>query len=95
MHTGNGCQISGDVPCSILHLMAQDHGAYTDGAIIGGITSLWADSRVRMALTLCYGGGMGTPRFLFEVLPDLFPPFLTVIECELWGKFLSKKEKGS
>jgi len=48
-----------------------------------------------MALTLCYGGGMGTPRFLFEVLPDLFPPFLTVIECELWGKFLSKKEKGS
>jgi len=36
---------------------------------------------------------MGSSRFLFEVLPDLFPyGFLSEIEIELWAKFLEEKK---
>jgi len=36
---------------------------------------------------------MGASRFLYEVLPDLFPyDFLSLIEIELWAKFLDEKK---
>ena len=36
---------------------------------------------------------MGASRFLYEVLPDLFPyGFLSEIEIELWAKFLEDKK---
>lgn len=34
-------------------------------------------------------------RFLFEVLPDLFPPRLTEIETGLWARYFEDKERRS
>ena len=39
------------------------------------------------ALALCDLKG----RFLFEVLPDRFPPRLTDVECDLWGRYYEAK----
>lgn len=33
-------------------------------------------------------------RMLFELLPDLFPPFLTDTERALWGKFYEELNDG-
>ncbi|WP_319521668.1 hypothetical protein [uncultured Desulfosarcina sp.] len=42
---------------------------------------------MREALALC-SRGLGGQRFLFEVLPDVFPQgFLTDTELILWGRF--------
>lgn len=36
---------------------------------------------------------MGAPKFLYEVLPDLFPyDFLSEVEISLWAKFLDEKK---
>jgi hypothetical protein len=45
---------------------------------------------VRDALVLCARGtlGSGGQRFLFEVIPDLFPqPYMTEAERLLWQRF--------
>lgn len=36
---------------------------------------------------------MGTMRFLYEVIPDLFPyGFLSEVEVRLWGKFFENEK---
>lgn len=38
---------------------------------------------MRLALRLAHSKN----RFLFECLPNRFPPYLTPVEMELWGLF--------
>ena len=52
------------------------------------------DERVKTATALCFGGGTSSSRFLFEVLPDLFPyDYLSVVEIGVWSKFLDERNK--
>lgn len=51
--------------------------------------ALWCDPRITTALMLCDMRG----RFLFEVLPDVFPPMLTTTEMALWGKYYDAKSR--
>lgn len=39
---------------------------------------------------------MGSNRFLFEVLPDLFPyGFLSEIEIQMWARFFNEQKKNT
>jgi len=42
-----------------------------------------------------FSGGFGGPRkFLFEMIPDIFPyDFVTDMEMELWGRFFEERNR--
>lgn len=47
-------------------------------------------------MMLCSSGGYGGHRFLFELLPDLFPhPYFTELEFRLWARHYNRKKKGT
>jgi hypothetical protein len=45
-------------------------------------------------MALCSSSGGGGHRFLFEVIPDLFPqPFLSELERALWERHYEEREE--
>lgn len=51
---------------------------------------LWEDVRVKTACALAHQKG----RFLYEVLPDLFPSkFFSFLEMEVWALHFAEQER--
>lgn len=80
-------------PGSLLFLDVKNHRIDGNRSCpVGGIDRLWNNDRVRDALSLCSRGANGGQRFLFEIIPDIFPEgFLTEAERLLWGRFYTER----
>ena len=51
---------------------------------------LWEDMRVKTACALANQKG----RFLYEVLPDLFPQrFFSLLEIDVWALYYAEQER--
>ena len=90
----SGSQVGKELFSSVLRVDHKGFRVNRYGVGVGGIERLWMDERVRTATALCFGGGISSSRFLFEVLPDLFPyDYLSVVEIGVWSKFLDERNK--
>ena len=94
MFSKPGSQVGSKLFSTVLRVDNEDPGVDWHGFRVGGIERLWMDERVKTATALCFGGGTSSSRFLFEILPDLFPyDYLSVVEIGVWSKFLDERNK--